>query len=113
MKKILLLIASLITSPIISFIGIITIGTLIGNAINPTNHNHYECVCDQPPTISTLQAIISRVIFFAIIETGLHFILQSLKLSPKERTVAFIILFIANTLACIIAIDILSSPISG
>lgn len=113
MKKLLSLLGCLIIIPITSSIGLLFLGSLIENLLSPTDHIHYECVCDESPTLSTLQAIILGVIFFVIIETGLHFILQSLKLSPKERTVAFIILFIANALACVMAIDILSSPISG
>lgn len=103
------LIGCLIIIPITS-IGLLCLGSLIESLFSPTEHIHYECVCDEPPILSTQQAIILGVIFFAIIMAGLHFILQSLKLSPKERSVAFIMLLIANALACIIAIDILVTP---
>lgn len=113
MKKIITSTAILIITPLLSFVGILIVGTLIGNIINPINHNHYECVCDDSPVLSEPQAYVIGLIFFALIMTGIYFFIRALKLPKPQNGIALTTLSIINALACLMAIQAFTTTISG
>lgn len=113
MKKIISFTASLIITPLLSFIGILIVGALIGNVISPGIHHYYECICDEHPALSEPQAYMVGGILFALIMTGIYFVIRAMKLSKPQSGIALATLSIVNALACLMAVQSLTTTISG
>lgn len=88
------------------------IGTFIGEKINPTLY-YYECACDCPPVLTEFQALIFGSTYMILISIVLYYIMKSLDISGCKRVVWCIILLILNGTSCFIAMDILSTEVSG
>lgn len=97
---------------LVSFIVPFFSGSFIGEMINPTVM-HYECVCDNHPVITELQAVIIGVAYMCCFYIALYRILSSLKLSSYKRIVWLMVLLLLNGASCFIALDILSTQVSG
>ncbi len=107
----LLLGVLIIGSILISFFGVLLIGSYIGEMFNPiTTH---ACVCDEPPTLSDSQSLIIGGFYTTVLMAGLYYVLSSFDLTRIMRKILLLILFLINGTFCIIALDILSSEVSG
>jgi len=113
MIKIMFLIIILISSPIIVLSGLILLGTLIGERLNPSSHNHYLCVCEEPPIMTEVQAIIFGIISFAFITCCMNLIVRGLRLNKHKHFGLITILSMINGLIIAVVVDILSTQISG
>ena len=85
-------------------------GTFFGIMLHSSDKHHYECACDQGPTLTILEGHILGVIYLAIILFGLNYILRKLKFDLIERIVALIILFLSNLYICYLVGSLLCSP---
>lgn len=88
------------------------IGTFIGEKVNPTLH-HYECTCDCPPVLTEFQALILATTYMILLSIVLYYFLRSLDLSRCKRRIWWIVLFLLNGTSCFIAMNILSTEVSG
>ena len=88
------------------------IGTFIGEVVNPTFH-HYECACDCPSVLTEFQALILATTYMILLSIVLYYFLRSLDLSRCKRRIWWIVLFLLNGTSCFIAMNILSTEVSG
>ncbi len=102
----------IIGSIIISFFGVLLIGSYIGNMLNPTTTYH-ECVCDDPPVLSVQQAFIVGIVYICTLMKVLYHVLNSFGLTNGKRKILLLVLFILNGTFSMIALDILSTEVSG
>lgn len=102
-----------IFSFMISLLATLHAGSLVGNILNPSNHTHYECVCDQPPMLTKSQAIIMGVFFFAIIISCLNYMIKKMCLSKCLYIIIMILLSVINGIVIAAGVNILYTPVSG
>ncbi len=90
------------------------LGCLVGRILHPSTHEHeYACACDEPPTMTELEATIVGVIFMIGLMIGLFYILRQLKFSKSERIIALIILLFSNLYVASTIREILYIQVSG
>lgn len=97
---------------LVSFIVPFFSGSFIGEMINPTAM-HYGCVCDNHPVLTGFQAVIIGVTYMCCLSIVLYRILCSLKLAIYKRIVWLMVLLLLNGASCFIALEILSTQVSG
>lgn len=88
------------------------IGLYMSEILNPTAM-HYECACDASPILTKFQANITCGAYLICISGVMYYILRFWGLSKYSRWIWFIVLFILNGTSCFIAMDILSTEVSG
>lgn len=87
-------------------------GLYMSEILNPTAI-HYGCACDASPILTKFQANIMCGTYLICLSVALFRILRLLGLSKYRRWIWFIVLFIFNGTSCFIAMDILSTEVSG
>lgn len=103
-----------IISIILSFIGTVLLGEIIGTILTPTHeHNYYACACDEAPLLTQIQAVAVGIVVFLILAIGIYFITRKLKFSIWEQVIALIIFALINYGAISTAVEILHTQVSG
>ncbi len=87
-------------------------GLYMSEILNPTAI-HYGCACDASPILTKFQANIMCGIYLICLSGVMYHILRFLGLSKYGCWIWFIVLFILNGTSCFIAMDILSTEVSG
>lgn len=103
-----IVIGSVLTSFFIPYFS----GLYMSEVFNPTKI-HYGCACDASPILSKFQANIACGTYFIYLSVALYHILRLLGLSKYRLWIWLIVLFIFNGTSCFIAMDILSTEVSG
>ncbi len=88
------------------------IGLYVSEILSPTTMD-YVCACNAPPILIKFQANITCGTYLICILGVMYYILRFWGLSKYSRWIWFIVLFILNGTSCFIAMNILSTEVSG
>lgn len=87
-------------------------GLYVSEILNPTTM-YYECACDASPILTKFQANITCGTYIICLSVVLYHIFRLSGLSKQKRNLWLIILFLLNGTSCFIAMDMLSTEVSG
>lgn len=105
-----------VASIVPTFLGVLLTGFVISLILElPIKHEHnfYACSCDANPTLTEMQAIIVAVFVAISMMLILYYISKTLKFCHIERMVMLLLYIAMNIIALHMAIDFLSTQVTG
>lgn len=102
-----------LSSMLISTLGFLIGGTMVGGIVNPHEHHEYACACDESPYLTVGQTWGYAAVFILIMMAISWVIIRRLRLSKEQSLIAFLVLAGINIFCAISLAPILYTQVTG